>query len=88
MLLIIESFCRFVQGKVILNKRVDTMINAIMDTWIMCFGIPSLRFYADNGGEFVNVKIDKLMARSGVTVRYGSTYSPWLNRINLSISLD
>ena len=60
MLLIIESFCRFVQGKVILNKRVDTMINAITDTWIMCFGIPSLRFYADNGGEFVNVKIDKI----------------------------
>ena len=88
MLLIIESFCRFVQGKVVLNKRVDTMINAITDTWIMCFGIPSLRFYADNGGEFVNVKIDKLMARSGVTVRYGSTYSPWLNRINLAISLD
>ena len=75
------------QGKVILNKRVDTMINAITDTWITCFGIPSLGFYADNGGEFVNVKMDKLMARSGVTVRYGSTYSPWLNRINL-ISLD
>ena len=76
------------QGKVILNKRVDTMINAITDTWITCFGIPSLGFYADNGGEFVNVKMDKLMARLGVTVRYGSTYSPWLNRIILVIFLE
>ena len=54
----------------------------------MCFGIPSLGFYADNGGEFVNVKMDKLMARLGLTVRYGSTYSPWLNRIILVIFLE
>ena len=57
---IIDSFSRFVQGKVIHNSMVDTIIKAVTDTWILCFGIPSVGFYADNGGEFVNVKIDKL----------------------------
>ena len=28
-----DSFCRFVQGKVILNKKADMIINAITDTW-------------------------------------------------------
>ena len=54
----------------------------------MCFGIPSLGFYADNGGEFMNIIMDKLMARLGATIRYGSAYSPWMNRINLAISFD
>ena len=35
---IIDSFCRFVQGKVIHNKRMDTIVSVITDTWIMCFG--------------------------------------------------
>ena len=53
-----------------------------MNTWIMCFRIPSVGFYADNGGEFVNVKMDELIARLGVTVRYGPAYSLWSNDIN------
>ena len=64
------------QGKVILNKRADTIISSITDTWIMCFRIPSVGFYTDNGGEFINMKMDELMARLGVTVRYGQAYSP------------
>ena len=39
----------------------------------MCFAIPSVVFYADadNGKDFVNVKMDELSARLGVTVKYG-----------------
>ena len=66
---------QFVQGIVIQNKRADTIINAVMDTWILCFGIPSVGFYADKGGEFINMKIDELSARLEVTVRYGPAFS-------------
>ena len=41
---IIDSFSRFVQGKVILNKRAETIISSVMDTWILCFGIPTVGF--------------------------------------------
>ena len=76
---IVDSFCRFVQGKVILYKKADMIVNALTDNLIMCFGIPNVGFYANNGEEFVNVKVDELMARLGVTVRYGPAYSPWFN---------
>ena len=40
--------------------KMDKIINVVMDSQLMCFEILSLGFYADNGGEFVNVKMDKL----------------------------
>ena len=81
-LLIIDSFCRFFQGKVILNKRAETIVRAVIDTWIVCFGIPTVRFYTNNGGELVNIEMHKLIVRLGVTIRYGPVYSLWSNGIN------
>ena len=46
-------------------------MKTVMDTWILCFGIPTVGFFADNGGEFVNIKMDELIARIGVTIRDG-----------------
>ena len=48
----------------------------------MCFRILSVGFYADNGGEFVYMKMDELIAILRVTVRYSPAYSPWSNGIN------
>ena len=78
----VDSFSRFMQGKVIQNKRAETIVKVVTDTWILCFGIPSVGFYIDNRGEFVNVKMNKLIARLGITTKYGPAYSPWSNGIN------
>ena len=67
------------QGKVIPNKRGETIVRAVMDTWMLCFGIPSVRFYGDNGGKFINVKMDELIACLGITIMYGPAYIPWCN---------
>ena len=48
----IDSFSRFMVGKLLSNKKVDTIIQAIMGSWCMNVGFPSYRFFADNGGEF------------------------------------
>ena len=39
-------------------------------------------FYADNGGEFSNIKLDDLRSKLGLTVKFGPTYSPWSNGLN------
>ena len=39
-------------------------------------------FYTHNGCEFVNIKMNKLNARLGITIRYGPFYSLWSNGIN------
>ena len=54
----IDSFTRFAQGKLINNKKADTIMNALEECWNLPFGIPSIGYYADNGTEFKNVKMD------------------------------
>ena len=48
----------------------------------MNVGFPSQGFFADNGGEFANIKLDKLKSKLGLTVKFGPSYSPWSNGIN------
>ena len=48
----------------------------------MIVGFPSCGFFADDGGEFANVKLDELTSKLGLTVRFGPAYSPWSNGLN------
>ena len=48
----------------------------------MNLGFPTHGFYADNGGEFSNIKLDELTNKLGLTVKFGPAYSPWSNSIN------
>ncbi len=57
-------------------------MNAIEECWNLPFGIPTLGYYADNGREFKNVKMDKLVSKLGISISYGPAYSPWSNGIN------
>ena len=38
----IDALTRFVQGKVLKNKKAETIIEAINDCWNISFGIPSV----------------------------------------------
>merc|ERR1712041_11172 len=77
-----DSFSRFIVGKLLNNKKADTIIQAIMDSWCMSVGFPSYRFFTDNGGEFSNIKLDELTSKLGLTVKFGPAYSPWSNGLN------
>ena len=48
----------------------------------MSVGFPSHGFFADNGGEFSNIKLDELTSKLGLTVKFGPAYSPWSNGLN------
>ena len=78
----IDSFSRFMVGKLLTNKRADTIVQVIMDCWCMNVGFPSHGFFADNGGEFSNIKLDELTSKLGLSVKFGPAYSPWSNGLN------
>ena len=78
----VDSFTRFIQGKLIPNKKADTILTALTDSWCMNVNFPSHRFFADNGREFSNIKLDKLTNKLGLTVKFGPAYSPWSNGLN------
>ena len=69
-------------GKLLNNKRTDTIIQVIMDFWCMNLGFPLSKFFADNGGEFSNIMLDELTSKLGLTVKFGPAYSPWRNGLN------
>ena len=48
----------------------------------MNIGFPLHDFFADNGGEFVNIKLDELISKLGLSVKFGPSYSPWSNSLN------
>ena len=77
-----DSFTRLIQGKLINNKKVDMIIQALTDTWCMNVGFPSKGFFADNGGEFANIKLDELTSKLGLSISFGPAYSPWSNGLN------
>ena len=54
----IDSLTRFLQGKLLNNKKADTIIQAITDSWCMNIGFPLHGFFANNGGEFSNIRLD------------------------------
>merc|ERR1712002_1394481 len=78
----VDSCTRFIQGKMLLDKQADTVINAINDCWNLPFGIPSVGYYTDNGTEFKNIKMEELISKLGISISYGPAYSPWSNGIN------
>ena len=63
-------------GKLINYKKADTIMQAIMDSWCMSVGFPSQKFFADNGVEFTNIKLDELTSKLRFTVKFGPSYSP------------
>ena len=73
---IIDSFTRFIQGKLLCNKKAETIIQALTDTWCINVGFPSYGFFANNGGEFSNINLDELTSKLGLTVKFGLAYSP------------
>ena len=60
---IICSFTKFMQGKVIPNKKLDTIFDAMNAAWNYTVGFPSTGYFADNGGEFSNIKMDQLVSK-------------------------
>ena len=59
----VDAFTRFVQGKLLNNKKAETIVNALNECWNLPFGIPNVRYYANNSTEFKNVKMDKLVSK-------------------------
>ena len=70
------QFTIFIQGKLISNKKANTIISALTDTWYKNLGFPTNGFFADNGGEFANVKLNELTSKLGLTVKFGPAFSP------------
>ena len=81
----VDHFTKVIKGKVISDKRPDTIVSAIIEKWIVGDGFgpghPSKFFYSDNGGEFLNNDLINFAASQDTIIKMTAANSPWQNGI-------
>ena len=79
----VDLFTKAIKGKYIRNKNPETIINGIIESWIIGNGFgpghPSKAFYSDNGGEFLNNEVVNFAATLNITIKMTSADAPWQN---------
>ena len=76
---ILWMICRFIKfmlGKFIPNKKADTTLEAMNSTLNCTVGFPSIGYFANNGGEFSNIKRDELVSKLGWNIQLRAAYYP------------
>ena len=70
------GFTQFIKGVVLKDKRPESVIVGLHSGWCLNLGFPTVGFYADNGGEFRNYKMDEFTNKLGLKIEFGPAYSP------------
>ena len=81
----VDLFSKMIKGKFIKNKLPGTIIEGIVNTWIIGDGIgpghPSQGFWSDNGGEFLSNEVLDFAASMDLDIKKTSANSPWQNGV-------
>ena len=79
-LYMVDEFPGYLKGKVINNKKPETIIKAFNKAWIEEGpGIPKEETMTDNGGEFKNPEFKEMAAKFGLKISLTAGNSPWSN---------
>ena len=79
-LYMVDEFSGYMKGKVINNKKQETIIKTFNKAWIEDGpGIPSEGTMTDNGGEFKNPEFKEMAAKFGLKITLTAGNSPWSN---------
>ena len=76
------AFTRFIKGIVIKDKNPEAIIRGIHEAWCLDVGFPMVGFWADNGGEFRNMKMEEFVNKLGIKIDFTPAFSPWSNGVN------
>ena len=75
-LYIIDMFSRFTVAKVIPDKRPESVIKVLVNEWIFKWG-SMVRLFTDNGGEFVNKKMQSICESYSIKFMNSAARSPF-----------
>ena len=73
---------RFIQGKVLKDKKPESIVKALQRGWCLPYGYPTVGFWSDNGGEFRNATMEEFVNKLGIEIKFTPAYSPWSNGVN------
>ena len=82
---LVDTFSKLIKGRFIPDKNPETVIQAIIDAWIVGDGSgpghPTFSFYSDNGGEFLNEATLDFAAKMDIKIKMTAAEAPWQNGI-------
>ena len=76
------AFTRLIRVIVIKDKNLETIIRGLHEVWCLDVGFSTVGFWADNGGELRNMKMEELLTKIGIQIVFTSAFSPWSNGVN------
>ena len=76
----IDSATKFSAAQLVSNKKTETIIQSMFNSWITYFGTPHM-FLTDNGGEFDSGAFRETCEQLNVQVATSAAYSPFSNGI-------
>ena len=81
----VDTFSKLIKGKFIIDKKPATIVEGIISTWIIGDGSgpghPTVSFYSDNGGEFLNEEVLDFAAAMDLEIKMTAAEAPWQNGI-------
>ena len=82
---IMDIFSKLIKGRFIKNKEPATIIENIIQAWIIGDGTgpghPKFGFYSDNGGEFINEEVLDFASSLNIGIKVTSANAPWQNGV-------
>ena len=82
---IVDLFSKLIKGKFITDKKPETIIEAVISTWIVGDGggpgHPRRGFWTDNGGEFLNDQLINFAAAFNISIKMTAAEAPWQNGV-------
>ena len=76
------GFTKFIRGIFLKDKTPESVIKGLHGAWCLDIGFPTVGFWADNGGEFKNHKLEEFVNKMGIKIEFTPAFSPWSNRVN------
>ena len=61
---------QFIQGKVLNDKKPESIVRVLHRGWCLPYGYPTVGFWSDNGGEFRNSKMEEFVNKLGIKIKF------------------
>ena len=67
---LVDAFSSVLLGAVMKDKKAETILEKLELEWCNRVGFLSVRFFADNGGEFRNYKMEEFVSKIGIKIEF------------------
>ena len=76
---IICACTRFIQGRVLNDRKPEIIGKVLHRGWCLSYGYPTVGFWSDNGGDLRNSKMEVFVNKLGIKIKFTAVVSPSSN---------